>query len=41
MAEHGPDFERRNTRLGLLLFLLFVVLVALFFAVGFIYLAIF
>ena len=41
MAEHGPEFERRNTRLGLLLFVLFVVLVALFFAVGFIYLAIF
>jgi hypothetical protein len=41
MAEHGSDFERRNTRLGLLLFGLFVVLVALFFAVGFIYLEIF
>jgi hypothetical protein len=41
MAEHGPEFERRNTRLGLLLFGLFVVLVALFFAVGFIYLEIF
>ena len=41
MAEHGPDFERRNTSLGLLLFGLFVVLVGVFFVVGFIYLAIF
>jgi hypothetical protein len=41
MTEHGPEFERKNTKLGLALFGLFVVLVALTFAVGFIYLAVF
>ena len=41
MSEHGPDFERENTRIGLALFGLFVVLVALTFAVAFIYLSIF
>lgn len=40
MAEHGPEFERENNRLGIALFALFVVLVAVFFAVGFIYLAV-
>ena len=34
MAEHGPEFERENTRIGLALFGLFVVLVALTFAVA-------
>jgi hypothetical protein len=41
MSEHGPEFERKNTRIGLALFGLFVVLVALTFAVAFIYLAVF
>ena len=41
MAEHGPEFARENTKLGLALFGLFVVLVALTFVVGFIYLAVF
>jgi hypothetical protein len=41
MSEHGPEFERENTKLGLALFGLFVVLVALTFVVGFIYLAVF
>jgi len=41
MAEHGPEFERENTRLGLALFGLFVVLLGLGFAVAFIYLAVF
>jgi hypothetical protein len=41
MSEHGPEFERENTRIGLALFGLFVALVALTFAVGFIYLAVF
>ena len=41
MSEHGPEFERQNTRIGLALFGLFVVLVALTFAVAFIYLAVF
>ena len=41
MSEHGPEFERENTRIGLALFGLFVVLVALTFVVGFIYLAVF
>jgi hypothetical protein len=40
MAEHGPEFERENTKLGLALFALFLVLLAIFFAVGFIYLAV-
>ncbi len=41
MSEHGAEFERENTRIGLALFGLFVVLVALAFAVAFIYLAVF
>ena len=41
MSEHGAEFERENTRIGLVLFGLFVVLVALTFAVAFIYLAVF
>jgi hypothetical protein len=41
MSEHGAEFERENTRIGLALFGLFVVLVALTFAVAFIYLAVF
>jgi hypothetical protein len=41
MAEHGPEFERENVKLGLLLFGLFVVLLGLGFAVAFIYLAVF
>ena len=41
MSEHGPEFERENTRIGLALFGIFVVLVALTFAVAFIYLAVF
>ena len=41
MAEHGPEFERENTKLGLALFGLFVVLLGLGFAVAFIYLAVF
>ena len=41
MAEHGPEFERENTSIGLALFGLFVVLVGLTFAVAFIYLAVF
>jgi len=41
MAEHGPDFERENDKLGLALFGLFVVLLGLSFAVAFIYLAVF
>ena len=41
MAEHGPEFERRNTSIGLAIFALFVVLVGLGFAVAFAYLAIF
>jgi hypothetical protein len=41
MSEHGPEFERENTKIGLALFGLFLVLVALTFAVGFIYLAVF
>jgi hypothetical protein len=41
MSEHGPEFERENTRIGLALFGLFVVLVALTFALAFIYLAVF
>jgi hypothetical protein len=41
MAEHGPEFERQNTRIGLMIFGLFVVLVGLGFAVAFVYLAIF
>jgi hypothetical protein len=41
MSAHGPEFERENTRIGLALFGLFVVLLALTFAVAFIYLAVF
>ena len=41
MAEHGPDFERENDKLGLALFGLFVVLLGLSFAVAFIYVAVF
>ena len=41
MNEHGSEFERENTRIGLALFGLFVVLVTLTFAVAFIYLAVF
>jgi hypothetical protein len=41
MSEHGAEFERENTRIGLALFGLFVVLVALTFVVAFIYLAVF
>jgi len=41
MAEHGPEFERENDKLGLALFGLFVVLLGLSFAVAFIYLAVF
>ena len=41
MAEHGPEFERQNTSIGLMIFGLFVVLVGLGFAVAFAYLAIF
>ena len=41
MVEHGPEFERENTKLGLALFGLFLVLLGISFAVGFIYLAIF
>ena len=41
MTEHGPEFERENTRIGLALFGLFVVLLALTFAVAFVYLAVF
>jgi len=41
MSEHGPEFERQNTRIGLALFGLFLVLVGLTFAVAFIYLAVF
>ena len=41
MSEHGAEFERENTRIGLALFGLFVVLVGLTFAVAFIYLAVF
>ena len=41
MAEHRPDFERENDKLGLALFGLFVVLLGLSFAVAFIYLAVF
>jgi hypothetical protein len=41
MSEHGPEFEHGNMRLGLALFGLFLVLLALGFAVGFIYLAVF
>jgi hypothetical protein len=41
MAEHGPEFERQNTRIGLMIFGLFVVLLGLGFAIAFVYLAIF
>jgi hypothetical protein len=41
MTEHGPEFERENTKLGLMLFGLFLVILALAFAVAFIYLAVF
>ena len=41
MAEHDADFERTNTKLGLALFGLFLVLLGLGFAVAFIYLAVF
>jgi hypothetical protein len=41
MTEHGPEFERENTRLGLMLFGLFVALVGLGFVAAFIYLAVF
>jgi len=41
MHEHDESFERRNTRIGLALFGLFVVLLGLAFAVAFIYLAVF
>jgi hypothetical protein len=41
MSEQGPEFERENTRIGLALFGIFVVLVALTFTVAFIYLAVF
>jgi hypothetical protein len=41
MVEHGPEFERQNNRIGIALFVLFAVLVALFFAIAFIYLAVF
>jgi hypothetical protein len=41
MTEHGPEFERENTKLGLALFGLFLVLLGLAFAVAFIYLAVF
>ena len=41
MTEHGPELERENTKLGLALFGLFLVLLGLAFAVTFIYLAVF
>ncbi len=41
MHEHDESFERTNTKLGLALFGLFLVLLMLAFAVGFIYLAVF
>jgi hypothetical protein len=41
MAEHDENFERTNVKIGLALFGLFVVLLGLAFAVGFIYLAVF
>jgi hypothetical protein len=41
MAEHDESFERTNVKIGLVLFGLFVVLLGLTFAVGFIYLAVF
>jgi hypothetical protein len=41
MTEHEPEFERENTKLGLALFGLFLVLLGLAFAVAFIYLAVF
>jgi len=41
MTEHDESFERENTKIGLWLFALFVVLFGLVFAVGFIYLAVF
>jgi hypothetical protein len=36
---HGPEFERENLRLGLMLFGLFVILFALTAVVAFLYLA--
>lgn len=41
MHEHDESFERTNTKIGLALFGLFLALLALAFAVGFIYLAVF
>ena len=41
MHEHDESFERTNTKIGLALFGLFLVLLGLAFAVGFIYLAVF
>lgn len=41
MHEHDENFERTNTKIGLALFALFLVLLGLTFAVGFIYLAVF
>jgi hypothetical protein len=39
MTEHGPEFERANVRLGLVLFGVFVVLFAGTFVVALVYLA--
>jgi hypothetical protein len=41
MTEHDESFERANMKLGLALFGLFLVILALAFAVAFIYLAVF
>jgi hypothetical protein len=41
MTEHEAEFERENDKLGLMLFGLYLLLLAVFFAVGFVYLAAF
>lgn len=41
MQEHDESFERTNTNIGFALFGLFLLLLALAFAVAFIYLALF
>jgi hypothetical protein len=41
MTEHDPELERANMTLGFGLFVLFLVLFGLTFAVAFIYLAVF
>ena len=41
MEHHDEQFERENTRIGLALFGLFVVLLGIAFGVAFVYLAVF